>query len=177
MRLKSVYISDYKNLKDFSLEFDGNSFIDVFVGKNVQVGNGVKVQNNVSLFEGVVLEDDVFCGPSCVFTNVVNPRSNIVRRDEFKPTIVQRGASIGANAVVVCGNTIGEHAFVGAGSVVTHDIPPHALVYGNPARQHGWVCACGVQLAHKDHQWTCPACGNTYGAAGDGLKPVSEEHQ
>jgi len=150
---------------------------NVFVGRNVRVGNGVKVQNNVSLFEGVVLEDDVFCGPSCVFTNVVNPRSNIARRDEFKPTIVKRGASIGANAVVVCGHTIGEHAFVGAGSVVTHDIPPHALVYGNPARRHGWMCACGVQLAHQGHKWTCPACGNAYRQAGDGLKPVSEEHQ
>jgi len=150
---------------------------NVFVAKNVQVGNGVRVQNNVSLFEGVVLEDDVFCGPSCVFTNVVNPRSNIVRRDEFKPTVVKRGASIGANAVIVCGHTIGEHAFVGAGSVVTHDVPAHALVYGNPARGHGWMCACGVELARMNGQWRCPTCGSRYNEADSGLTPAPEDSQ
>jgi len=148
---------------------------NVFVGKDVSIGNGVKVQNNVSLYEGVVLEDDVFCGPSCVFTNVVNPRSNVARRDEFKPTVVKRGASIGANAVIVCGHTVGEHAFIGAGAVVTHDVPAHALVYGNPARVHGWMCACGVQLDDDNGLWRCHACGNTYVEADSGLNQVSKE--
>jgi len=135
------------------------------------------VQNNVSLYEGVVLEDDVFCGPSCVFTNVVNPRSNIARRDEFKSTLVKRGASIGANAVIVCGHTIGEHAFVGAGSVVTHDIPPYALVYGNPARHHGWMCTCAVQLTKRDGHWVCPNCGRRYMKTESGMKQTSEDDE
>ena len=150
---------------------------NVFVGKNVRIGNGVRIQNNVSLFEGVELEDDVFCGPSCVFTNVANPRSNVARHDEFKPTVVKHGASIGANAVIICGNTIGKYAFIGAGSVVTHDIPPHALVYGNPARRHGWMCACGVKLAKTDGRWQCPDCGTAYNEVDSGLQRASEDNE
>jgi len=150
---------------------------NVFVGKNVRIGNSVRVQNNVSIFEGVVLDDDVFCGPSCVFTNVVNPRSSVVRRDEFQPTAVKRGASIGANAVIVCGHTIGEYAFVGAGSVVTHDVPAHALVYGNPARHHGWVCTCGVELTQYNGHWECQGCGTIYNEEDCGLKPAPEDTQ
>ncbi len=112
---------------------------NVFVDNNVKIGNGVKVQNNVSVYNGVTLEDDVFIGPSVVFTNVINPRSFIERKDEFKPTLVQQGATIGANATVICGITIGEYAMIGAGAVVTRDVPAYALMTGNPARQTGWV--------------------------------------
>lgn len=116
------------------------------VGPKVVIGNGVKVQNNVSIYEGVECEDDVFLGPSMVFTNVINPRSFIVRRDEFKKTLLKKGCSIGANATIVCGITIGEYALVGAGSTVTKDIKPFALVYGVPARQQGWVSKAGNKL-------------------------------
>lgn len=112
---------------------------NVFVDNNVKIGNGVKIQNNVSVYNGVVLEDDVFVGPSVVFTNVINPRSFIERKDEFKPTLVETGASIGANATILCGITIGEYAMIGAGAVVTKDVPAYALMTGNPARQAGWV--------------------------------------
>ena len=116
------------------------------VGPRVRVGNGVKVQNNISIYEGVEIEDDVFLGPSMVFTNVVNPRSFVVRKDEFRKTLVKRGASIGANATVVCGVTIGEYALIGAGTVVTRDVPPFAMVYGVPATQRGWVSRAGHKL-------------------------------
>lgn len=116
------------------------------IGPKVKVGDGVKVQNNVSLYEGVVCEDDVFIGPSVVFTNVINPRSFIVRKDEFKQTLLKKGCSLGANSTIVCGVSIGEYALVGAGSVVTKDIKPHALVVGNPARQIGWVDKGGVRM-------------------------------
>jgi len=106
---------------------------NVYIGKGVTIGDNVKVQNNVSVYEGVVLEDDVFCGPSCVFTNVFNPRSHVSRKSEYRPTVVRRGATIGANATIVCGNTIGRYAFIGAGAVVTKDVPDHAMYYGNPA--------------------------------------------
>jgi UDP-2-acetamido-3-amino-2,3-dideoxy-glucuronate N-acetyltransferase len=112
----------------------------VVVGPNVRVGNGVKVQNNVSVYEGVTLEDDVFCGPSMVFTNVYNPRSDIRRMDELRPTLVRRGATLGANCTIVCGVTIGQYAFIGAGAVVVKDVPDFALVVGNPARIIGWMC-------------------------------------
>lgn len=112
---------------------------NVNVGSHAVIGNGVKIQNNVSVYDDVIIEDDVFCGPSCVFTNVINPRAFIERKDEYKKTIVKKGASIGANATIICGVTIGEYALVGAGSVVTKDVPPHAIVYGNPAQLRGKV--------------------------------------
>jgi len=135
---------------------------NVFIGKGVKVGNNVKIENNVSVFEGVTLEDDVFCGPSCVFTNVINPRSRISREDGFKPTLVKKGATIGANVTIVCDNTIGKYAFIGAGAVVTKDIPDHALAYGNPARIHGWACECGVRLKEEGNTGRCPECGAIY---------------
>jgi UDP-2-acetamido-3-amino-2,3-dideoxy-glucuronate N-acetyltransferase len=136
---------------------------NVFVGGRVTVGDGCKVQNNVSLFDGVTLEDDVFVGPSAVFTNVVNPRAHIVRKSEYKTTLVRQGATIGANATVLCGVSIGEFAFVGAGSVVTKDVPAYALVFGVPARWAGWMCRCGIRLkAGSALVWTCAQCGRLY---------------
>jgi len=136
---------------------------NVMVGPNVKIGNNVKIQNNVSVYEGVEIEDEVFCGPSCVFTNVINPRAFIERKHEFKKTLVKRGATIGANATIVCGVTIGEYAFVGAGAVVTKDVPPYALVVGVPARQIGWVCKCGVRLEFNENNIAiCKSCGNKY---------------
>ena len=135
---------------------------NVYVGKNVRIGDHVKVQNNVSVFEGVTLEDYVFCGPSVVFTNVFNPRSRISRKHEFRSTLVRQGATIGANATIICGHTIGEYAFVGAGSVVTNDVPPYALVYGNPAKIKGWMCECGVEIKLKGGRATCQVCGKSY---------------
>lgn len=116
---------------------------NVFIATGVSVGNNVKIQNNVSLYTGVSCEDDVFIGPSVVFTNVINPRSHVSRKDEYRPTIVRRGVSIGANATIVCGHTLGEYCMIGAGAVVTHDVPANALMVGNPARQTGWVTADG----------------------------------
>ncbi len=119
---------------------------NVYIGTNVVLGNNVKVQNNVSVFEGVICEDDVFLGPSMVFTNVINPRSAISRKDEFKKTIVRKGATIGANATIICGNEIGQFAFVGAGSVITSNVPDYALFTGNPAKQKGWMSEAGIRL-------------------------------
>lgn len=137
---------------------------NVFVARNVKVGNDVKIQNNVSLYEGVILEDDVFCGPSCVFTNVKTPRSAFPRNrsEDYVPTLVKRGASIGANATIVCGVTIGEWALVAAGAVVTKDVPAHALVAGVPARRIGWVCQCGLPLQFNVSEATCPECRRRY---------------
>jgi UDP-2-acetamido-3-amino-2,3-dideoxy-glucuronate N-acetyltransferase len=132
---------------------------NVAIGPDVRVGDRCKIQNNVSLYKGVVLGDDVFCGPSCVFTNVNNPRAEIERKDEFLPTIVGRGATIGANATIVCGHRLGRYCFVAAGSIVTHDVPPHALVAGNPARQIGWVSHAGERLSQD---LTCPRTGRRY---------------
>ena len=146
---------------------------NVFIGKGVKIGNNVKIENNVSVFEGVTLEDDVFCGPSCVFTNVVNPRSHIPGRHQFKPTLVKKGASIGANATIICGNTIGKYAFIGAGAVVTKDIPPYALAYGNPAQVRGWICECGVKLQKDGDGYRCSGCGKTYKIQGQKCIPLA----
>ncbi len=135
---------------------------NVVVMNKVRVGDRVKIQNNVSVYEGVTLEDDVFCGPSMVFTNVINPRSHVARRSEFRPTLVKRGASIGANATIVCGATLGEYCFVGAGAVVTKDVPAYGLVTGVPAKHSGWVCACGVVLRGAGARYTCPDCDASY---------------
>jgi UDP-2-acetamido-3-amino-2,3-dideoxy-glucuronate N-acetyltransferase len=138
---------------------------NVVISPNVTLGNNVKVQNNVSIYTGVILEDDVFCGPSMVFTNVVNPRSHVVRRHEYQRTLVGRGASLGANCTVVCGHEIGKYAFVGAGAVVTKNVPPYALVIGNPARIAGWMCECGVKLSNgatPPPSARCAACGAEY---------------
>jgi UDP-2-acetamido-3-amino-2,3-dideoxy-glucuronate N-acetyltransferase len=131
------------------------------VGPNVRVGNGVKVQNNISIYDGVEIEDDVFLGPSMVFTNVINPRSFVVRRDEFKKTLVKKGASIGANSTVVCGVTVGKYAFVGAGSVITKDVPDFALVYGNPAKLKGWVSIQGNHLEFDTDDFAFDTDDNT----------------
>lgn len=129
---------------------------------NVTIGDGVKVQNNVSVYDGVTLEDDVFCGPSCVFTNVINPRSAISRMSEVRETRVKRGGTIGANATIICGCTLGEYSFVGAGAVVTRDVEPNSLVLGVPARHVGWICSCGERLAEAGEVvMTCAACGET----------------
>lgn len=150
---------------------------NVVISPGVVIGNNVKIQNNVSVYTGVVLEDDVFCGPSMVFTNVVNPRSHVSRKDEYRQTLVRKGASLGANSTVVCGHTIGAYAFVGAGAVVTKDVPDYALVVGNPGRVTGWMCACGVKLAAgatPPAAVTCAACGSRYATSGGVLGRASD---
>ena len=142
---------------------------NVYVAPTVVIGDGVRIQNNVSLYDGVTVEAHAFIGPSAVFTNVVNPRSEISRKDEYLPTRVGRGATIGANATIVCGHEIGDYSFIGAGTVVTANIPPYALVYGVPARQHGWMCRCGVRLTLEGAAGYCQACGRGYRALGDGI--------
>jgi len=139
---------------------------NVNVGGSAVLGNGVKVQNNVSIYDDVIIEDEVFCGPSCVFTNVINPRAFVERKHEYKRTLVKKGAAIGANATIVCGVTLGEYSFVGAGSVVTRDVPAYAMVYGSPARARGWICACGVKLGED---LACTACGARYRKTEGGL--------
>jgi len=134
---------------------------NVVLGPHVTIGDGVKIQNNVSVYEGVTIEDAVFCGPSVVFTNVFNPRSEVPRMAELKPTRVRKGATLGANSTIICGVTIGRYAFVGAGAVVTRDVPDHALVMGSPARIKGWMCECGVKLIWHNDESTC-ACGKHF---------------
>ncbi|MFN8667165.1 MAG: acyltransferase [Gemmatimonadaceae bacterium] len=160
---------------------------NVVVMPRTTIGNNVKIQNNVSIYEGVELEDDVFCGPSMVFTNVINPRSHVSRKHEYRTTLVKRGASIGANATIVCGVTLGEYAFVGAGAVVNRDVKAYALVVGVPARQVGWVCACGVTLPRQEKRdgrretgdgsgaacLVCEACGASYRLVDGDLSPES----
>jgi len=145
---------------------------NVFVAADVVIGDNVKIQNNVSIYEGVVLEDDVFCGPSMVFTNVLNPRSHISRKHEFRSTLVKRGATLGANATLVCGHVVGRYAFVGAGAVVTRDVADYALVVGAPARIAGWMCECGVRLAKSEGGLECSACGRRYRSVSSGIEPV-----
>ena len=144
---------------------------NVVISSDVVIGNNVKIQNNVSVYTGCILEDDVFCGPSMVFTNVINPRSHVARKDEYKTTLVRKGASLGANCTIVCGTTIGQYAFVGAGSVVTRDIPDYALAYGNPARPRGWRCACGIALDFSGDKSKCAACHAEYVKAGERISP------
>jgi len=152
---------------------------NVFVGNDVRIGNNCKVQNNVSLYDAVTLEDDVFCGPSMVFTNVYNPRSAVTRKDEYRRTLVKRGATIGANATIVCGVTLGEYAFIAAGAVINKDVKPYALMAGVPARQVGWISRHGERLAlplQGQAEARCPATGEIYQLAGDHLSR-SEETQ
>jgi UDP-2-acetamido-3-amino-2,3-dideoxy-glucuronate N-acetyltransferase len=142
---------------------------NVYVASSALIGDGVRIQNNVSIYDGVLIESHAFIGPSAVFTNVVNPRSEISRKDEYRPTRVGVGATIGANATIVCGHEIGQYAFIGAGAVITANIPPFALVFGVPARQHGWMCRCGAQLTIEHGAGYCAACGRGYRTEGDGL--------
>ena len=141
---------------------------NVVIGPDVTIGNNCKVQNNVSIYKGVTLEDGVFCGPSMVFTNVYNPRAEIRKMDEVRPTLVKKGATIGANATIVCGVTLGRYSFIGAGAVITKDVPGHALIAGNPARQIGWACECGEKL---DDKLKCTVCGKKYKESESGLIP------
>lgn len=147
---------------------------NVVIGPDVTIGNRCKIQNNVSVYKGVELEDEVFCGPSMVFTNVINPRAFIERKEEFKRTLVRRGATLGANSTIVCGNTIGPYAMVAAGAVVTKDVPAYALVAGVPARRIGWVCKCGTTLSMDGTTARC-GCGNEYRVEGEELKAVKEK--
>lgn len=148
---------------------------NVFVGNDVILGNNVRVQNNVSIYDAVVLEDDVFCGPSMVFTNVINPRSAIERKHEYLRTVVRKGASIGANATIICGNEIGEYAFVGAGSVITKPVKAFALVVGNPGKQIGWVSKAGQRLQFDENQFAiCEETGEKYSLKGDNVRVVVE---
>ena len=153
--MKNSRIGEYCNLGQ-----------NVVVSPGCLIGNNVKIQNNVSIYTGVTLEDDVFCGPSMVFTNVVNPRSCVSRKEEYKPTLIKRGASIGANATVVCGIILGQYSFIGAGAVLTHDVPDYAVMYGNPARLQGWVCYCGIKLEfgldNKAETVKCNTCERVY---------------
>jgi len=146
---------------------------NVVVMPGTRIGNNVKIQNNVSIYEGVILEDDVFCGPSCVFTNVLTPRSHVSRKHEYRQTVVKRGTSIGANATIVCGVTLGEYSFVGAGAVVTADVPPYALMVGVPARRVGWMCQCGERLAVADGRAACAACGAAYEESNGAVRPMA----
>jgi UDP-2-acetamido-3-amino-2,3-dideoxy-glucuronate N-acetyltransferase len=148
---------------------------NVYIGRGVSIGDGCKVQNNVSVYEGVTLEDGVFCGPSMVFTNVINPRAEIERKHEFMQTLVRKGATIGANATIVCGITIGCYAFIGASAVVTKDVPDFALLVGNPARQMGIMCVCAEKLPEGD--WTeaeCAACHRSYRRDGGAVRLAEE---
>lgn len=150
---------------------------NVVVMSHVRVGNRVKVQNNVSLYEGVELEDDVFCGPSSVFTNVSTPRAAISRRSEFQTTRVRRGATIGANATIVCGVTLGKYCFIGAGAVVTSDVLPFALMVGVPARRVGWMCRCGERLHVMTSRGVCDRCGLEFDLAGGMLVPIDPSQE
>lgn len=145
---------------------------NVVISPKVELGDNVKIQNNVSVYTGVICKDDVFLGPSCVFTNVINPRSHVNRKDEYRQTIIHNGASIGANATIICGHNIGEYALIGAGAVVTKDVPSYALVVGNPSKLIGWVCQCGEQLLFSGEKATCHACGKEYEKNNESVKVV-----
>lgn len=145
---------------------------NVNIGSKAVVGNGCKIQNNVSIYDDVILEEGVFCGPSMVFTNVINPRAFVERKHEYKITLIKKGATIGANATIVCGNKLGEYSMVGAGSVVTKDVPAYGLVYGAPAKLHGWVCECGVRLNVEGKSGSCPECTAKYKIENTECRPV-----
>ncbi|MFQ5330481.1 MAG: DapH/DapD/GlmU-related protein, partial [Thermodesulfobacteriota bacterium] len=147
---------------------------NVMIGPDVTIGDRCKIQNNVSVYKGVVLEDEVFCGPSCVFTNVYNPRTFVNRKAEFQSTLVKRGATIGANATIVCGTTVGRYAMIGAGAVVKGDVADYAVVAGVPAQQVGWACRCGVTLRFKGEKATCTYCDNRYEVKGDTIIVIKE---
>ena len=154
---------------------------NVFVGSRVKIGNNVKVQNNVSIYDNVYLEDDVFCGPSMVFTNVINPRSHIIRKEEYRDTFVRQGASIGANATIVCGITLGKYCFIGAGAVILRDVPAYALMVGVPSKLVGWMCHCGIRLKlpasiGEQLDASCKNCGSSYRLLPSGELQVLEEH-
>ena len=150
---------------------------NVVAGPNVLIGNNCKIQNNVSIYEGVTLEDDVFCGPSCVFTNVINPRSFIVRKSEYKNTIIRTGASLGANSTIICGINIGKYALIGAGALVKSDIANYALIVGVPGKQIGWVCKCGVTISKmikNTLRTECSNCNSIYEVCSDKITPIIE---
>jgi len=151
---------------------------NVFIASEVVIGTNAKIQNNVSIYTGVVIEDDVFLGPSMVFTNVINPRSHVPRRGEYQTTRVMQGASIGANATIVCGVTLGRYCFVGAGALVSKDVPDYALVHGNPARIRGWMCQCGIKLPlntdERNDRAVCASCGTAYLKRGAGVRAEPE---
>lgn len=140
---------------------------NVFIEKGVKIGNGVKIKNNIAIYTGVVIQDDVFLGPNCVFTNVINPRAFVSRKHEFKRTIIEKGATIGANATIICGHTVGKYSMIGAGTVVSHDIEDYALVIGNPDRKLGYVCECGCRL---NESFFCLNCGKEYEMVNSSLK-------
>ena len=150
---------------------------NVVVMNGTRIGSNVKIQNNVSIYEGVELEDDVFCGPSCVFTNVINPRSHVSRKSEYRRTLVRRGASIGANATIVCGATLGEYSFIGAGAVITSDVPAYALMVGVPARRVGWMCQCGMRLQLAGQESECADCGARYRESNGALTQIDPPRQ
>ena len=147
---------------------------NVFVANDVVIGNNVRIQNNVSVYDAVTLEDDVFCGPSMVFTNVYNPRSHVSRKSDYRRTLVRRGASIGANATIVCGYTIGEYAFIGAGAVVSRDVLPYALMVGVPARRIGWMCQCGERLPGGTGKVRCERCSHEYRITADSCEALTK---
>ncbi|MFZ5945171.1 MAG: acyltransferase [Bacillota bacterium] len=149
-------------MRDCKIGINCNIGQNVFIASGVILGNGVKVQNNVSIYTGVICEDDVFLGPSMVFTNVINPRSFVERKSEYKNTIIKKGASIGANATVVCGNNIGKYSLIGAGTVVTKDVPGYAIYFGSPGKIQGWICKCGEKLNFFESLAACSVCGQTY---------------
>ena len=160
-------------MKDVQIGAHCNIGENAFIESGVVLGNNVKVKNNVALYTGIFCEDDVFLGPNCVFTNVANPRSFIERKNEFKKTLIHKGATIGANATIVCGHDVEEYAFVGAGSVVTKTVPAYTMVVGNPAKFYAYVCRCGVKLNEK---LTCPACGAKYNKNADGkIVPLTDK--
>ena len=171
---KGVKIWHFSHIMPLAELGDGcNIGQNVVISPKVKLGRNCKVQNNVSLYTGVTCDDDVFLGPSCVFTNVTNPRSAVIRRDQYAQTHVGRGASIGANATIVCGHNIGAFAFIGAGAVVTKDIPSYALVMGNPAKQHGWMSAFGHRLHFDDNgRAVCPESGEQYELRNHCVRPI-----